>query len=650
MAPLDVSTPPPAAGPPPKGTIPVRERPGVRQSLAALTWFGAFLTRARTVTANALFLLIGIFLVITLTCGEPSKVPSKAALVLDLNGALVEEQGSDPSAIFMGPLTGGAPGEISVHDVIRSIDYASTDSRIEVLVLELGSFQGGGMSKLQDVGKALARFRDKGKKVIAYGDGYSQSAYYLASHADEIWVHPMGEIMLEGLAVYPTYYKGMLDKLMVDVHVFRVGTYKSAVEPYISTEMSQAAKEANLEWMGDLWRAYETDVAANRQISVSALDAYVQGFDQRIRDAKGDGAKAALDAKLVDKIGYRDEAEAAIVALVGENKDEATMKSGLSYAHVRIKDYVKVAREDFDGKNTATDRIAVVVARGVITDGNAPPGSVGGDSTAALIRQARKTKEVKAIVLRVDSPGGSAFASEVIRRELELARNDGKVVVVSMGSVAASGGYWISTASDEIWAAPTTITGSIGIFGIIPDVSRALNEHLGIRVDGVATSPFAGASIDRPLDPHVAVVIQASIERGYRDFLTRVGNARGMTPEQVDPIAQGRVWSGEDAHRLGLVDQLGGLDDAIASAAKKAGVDKYSVHFIERELDFGERFIKSLLDARVVSVGLSKLGLGDFHLGHEQQRAIQSALRQGLDIARLDDPHHVYAISFLPYD
>ncbi|MRR12777.1 signal peptide peptidase SppA, partial [bacterium] len=399
-----------------------------------------------------------------------------------------------------------------------------------------------------------------------------------------------GMVLIEGFGRYRTYYREGIDKLGITWNVFRVGEYKSAVEPYLRNDMSPEAKEADLEWLGDIWRAYLASVSKARKTTPEALTAFIEGMPELLKASGGDTAKIALEAKLVDKLAARDEVRKRMIALAGEDEKSKSFKQ------VSMSDYLEALGNDRPGAKGKGDKVAVVVAKGSIVDGSAGPGRIGGDSTAALIRQARQDEKVKAIVLRVDSGGGSAFASEVIRRELQLAQEAKKPVVVSMGSVAASGGYWIATSSDEIWASPETITGSIGIFGMFPTIEKPLAKYLGMHVDGVGTTPWAGAlRIDRELQPRVGESIQQMINHGYEEFLVRVGKARKMSRDDVDKIARGRVWSGADAKERGLVDKLGGLQDAIASAAAKAKLGKtYQVTYVEKERSLKEKLMAGL--------------------------------------------------------
>jgi protease-4 len=448
-------------------------------------------------------------------------------------------------------------------------------------------------------------------------------------------------VLIEGFGRYRTYYREGIDKLGITWNVFRVGEYKSAVEPYLRNDMSPEAKEADLEWLGDIWRAYLASVSKARKTTPEALTAVIEGMPELLKASGGDTAKIALEAKLVDKLAARDEVRKRMIALAGEDEKSKSFKQ------VSMSDYLEALGSDRPGAKGKGDKVAVVVAKGSIVDGTAGPGRIGGDSTAALVRQARQDEKVKAIVLRVDSGGGSAFASEIIRRECALMRQAGKPLVASMGSVAASGGYWITTESDEVWAAPETITGSIGIFGVFPTVDKALVKYLGVHTDGVGTTRFSDAlRPDRPLDPAVADVVQQFIDEGYQDFLDRVSEARKMPREAVDRIARGRVWSGEDAKRIGLVDQLGGLEQAIESAAKRAKLEKgYRVWYVEKEKTLRER-IASMLSAQALDLA-SAAGFSREASAPAAASSVAGRLRAlQADVERLsrwNDPQGVYA-------
>jgi protease-4 len=607
------------------------------KAFCSSTWRG--IDAARRVFVNLIFVALVIVLLVVLFSDDSPEIADGTALVIAPKGQLVEQLTGQSIQRAVDEARGAVPPETLLKDVLDAIEASKDDDRVQALVLNLSAFGGGRMTKLQDVRDAIVDFKTSGKKVIAVSDFYAQDAYFLAANADEILVNKMGGVILEGFGRYKMYYKEGIDRLGLDVHVFRVGEYKSAVEPYLRNDMSPEAKEANLEWLGDLWRIYLEDVAAARGMTVEQLEEYANEFPRLIDESNGDTAKAALDFGIVDQALTRIEVREHLIELVGEDEDTH------SYNRIAFSEYLKELDEDRFGRKAKGDRVGVVVARGTILDGSHPAGTIGGDSTAALIRQARNDENIKAIVLRVDSGGGSAFASEIIRRECEKARVDGKPVIASMGSVAASGGFWISTSSDQIWAYPSTITGSIGIFGMFPTYQRPLAKHLGVRVDGVSTAPLAGIRPDRELPEEVGQVIQTMIDQGYREFLDRVAKSRGMTPEEVDLVARGRVWSGEDAHELGLVDNLGDLDDAIAAAAELAELgEDYEVSYIEKEVKFKEKILKELMARGIRAAG------PEFASDSALEDVIRQIQRSAAEFAALNDPNHVYALSMIETD
>ena len=593
---------------------------------------------ARKVTFNLLFLFLAMGLLAILFSNDDPKIAKTTALVIEPKGKLVEQLTAKTVGSLIDEARGAGIVETLLKDVIDAIDAAKDDDRVQLLVLDLNSFSGAGLTKLQDMAEAITNFKTSGKKVIAIADFYGQDAYYLAAHADEVIVNEMGEILIEGFGRGRMYFKEGIDKLGLDVNIFKVGTFKSAVEPFELNGMSEYAKEANENWLGDLWQIYLNDVTAARGLKPQSLNQYAQEFAKLVVQANGD--LSAVDFGLADQALSRVEAREYFIELVGENKETH------SYNRVGLDDYLTTIKEDRFGRETKGKKVAVVVARGTILDGTQPAGTIGGDSTAALIRKARNDEEVKAIVLRVDSGGGSAFASEVIRRELEKARADGKPVIASMGSVAASGGFWISTSSDQIWAHPSTITGSIGIFGIFPTYQKPLAKYLGIRVDGVGTAPLAGGiRMDRELPSEMGDAIQSVIERGYREFLQRVADSRGMTTEEVDKVAQGRVWSGSDAYKLGLVDNLGDLDDAIAAAAKLAELDEdYVVSYIKQEEGFQDKFVRELMAGAISASNQNTISTSPLN------RMLLKVQHTAADFGALNDPNHAYVISNIETD
>jgi len=593
---------------------------------------------------NVLFFGLLAGLVIASLRGRP-KVPDGAALVLNPRGTIVEQLARvDPLERLASRSagTGAVTSETLLKDLVDALRLAKDDARIKAVYLDTNDMAGSGFTKLRDLRAALADFKKSGKKVVAYGDDFLQSQYYLAAQADEVYLHPEGLVLLEGFGRQRNYYKEGLDRFGIEMHVFRVGEYKSAVEPYLRDDMSKEAREMSLDTYGDLWRGFLADVAGARTIAPEDLTALIEALPDRLRAAGGDMATLAMDGKLVDTLAPRDEVRKRLIALVGEDKEKHTFKQ-VGYAT-----YLKAKAGDRSGAKGRGKAVAVVTAKGSILDGTQPAGTIGGDSTARLLRRAREDDSVRAVVLRVDSPGGSAFASEVIRRECELVRQAGKPLVVSMGTVAASGGYWISTASDEIWAAPETITGSIGIFGVFPSIHKPLAKYFGIHTDGVGTTRFSDVlRPDRPLDPGVADVIRQAIDNGYQDFITRVGEARKMTKQQVDAIGRGRIWSGEDAKRLGLVDQLGGLSAAIESAATRAKLEKgYRVWYVEKEKTFREQVVE-MLTAGVAVVAGDEGGLEATQPVAPAPFSLAASLRQIQrdveEVARWNDPRGIYA-------
>ena len=602
--------------------------------ILASAWRGV--ATAQKITMNLIFLaIVFALLALALRDGKP-KVPDSTALVIAPKGQIVEQLAGNAMDKARGALTGNAKLETLGRDLVRTIRAAKDDKRVQALLLDLNSLTGARLAMLQDLKAAIEDFKESEKPVIATSDFYLKTQYYLASAADEIYLNDMGGVILDGYSRYRTYYHDGLERLEVDSNIVRVGEFKSAVEPFLRDSMSEKAKEANLEWLGDLWRSYLADVAAARGLTPEALTDGIENLNAHLNAAGGDLSQMALDAGLVDHVGGRDLLRQRMIELVGEDEEEH------SFNRIGHAEYLEVVGEDV--KKGKSGKVAVIIAKGTILDGSHPPGTIGGDSTAALIRRARNDEDVKALVLRVDSGGGSAFASEVIRQEFVLAREAGKKVVVSMAGVAASGGYWISTASDEIWANPNTITGSIGIFGMLPTIQKPLAKYLGMRVDGVGTTWIGGQGRpDRALDPRLKELVTQAIQKGYRDFLARVAEARNMTTEEVDVIARGRVWSGIDAHEMGLVDKLGGLDEAIASAAELAELgDDYSVEYVEKELDWKDKIVADLL-TRVA--GYLQANEDPARPSFES-RAL-GAMREFADsLSGFNDPNGMYAYCF----
>ena len=556
--------------------------------IGCFKWAWKLLNFVRELVLNLFFIfliLVGVGIWMQVSSETTTKPSSRGALLMDISGVIVDKPSTNSKLSAISREVLGANSdrlqENSLFDIVQTIRQAKTDNNITGIVLDLKNFAGGDQPSMQYIGKALREFRDSGKPIYAVGDSYSQGQYYLASFANKIWLSPQGVVDLHGFATNGLYYKSLLDKLKVSTHVFRVGTYKSAVEPFIRDDMSDAARDADSRWIGELWQNYLNTVAANRQITPQQVFPSAQGMLEGLRKVDGDTAQYALDNKLVDALGTHADIEKALTKQFGWSKGDNDYQAISMYDYV-VKEPRKIGSS-----------IAVVFANGAIMDGDETPGNVGGDTTAAQIRDARLDPKVKAIVLRVNSPGGSVSASELIREELAAAKAAGKPVVVSMGGMAASGGYWISTPADYIIANPSTLTGSIGIFGVINTVENSL-DAIGVHTDGVSTSPLADVSITKSLPPEVQQMMQLSIENGYQRFISLVAQARKSTPAAIDNIAQGHVWTGEDAKANGLVDSLGDFDDAVTKAAELAKLKQWHVEYYQSEQTFADKIMDSL--------------------------------------------------------
>jgi len=529
-----------------------------------------------------LFLVLIVMMVAMGKGASSAKIlQDRTTLVIAPEGRLVEQYSTDPVSRALAKALGDNNAEeIQLRDLIRAIEAARDDKKIERVVLELDKLQPSGFASMREVAAALQDLRASGKQLVAFSENMGQSQYLLAAQADEVYLDPMGSLLLEGLGRYRQYFRsGLQDKLGVDVHLFKVGEYKSAAEPYVLDAASPQAKEADLFWMNDVWQRYLGDIARARKLDAALQAAGIDTLPEGIAAAGGDLARFALQQKLVDGLKTREEVEALLT-----DRGVADSDADGGFRQIALGDYLT----QVDARRSPIDhrpQVAVVVAEGEIAGGDLPAGRVGGVSTSALLRAARDDDDVKAVVLRVDSPGGEVFASEQIRREVDALKAAGKPVVVSMGDLAASGGYWISMNADRIYADESTITGSIGIFGMIPNFARSLDK-IGVHTDGVGTTRFAGAfDVTRPMDPAVGRVVQSVIDKGYADFTGKVAQARGRDVDAIDEVARGRVWSGAQAKERGLVDAFGGLKAAVADAAGRAKLgdpDKYRVNYIEK--------------------------------------------------------------------
>lgn len=537
--------------------------------------------------------LVLIFLLIffgglyaALSIAPKPAVAESGALVIDLAGVLVE-QPAQPGTFET--LAGGGPAqrEYRLRDIVRSLRAAAGDSSIKAVVLDLDSFAGGGQATIAAAADALDQVRAANKPVLAYATGYTDDGYLLAAHATEIWLDPYGAVLLAGPGGSRLYYKGLLDKIGVEAKVYRVGQFKSAVEPFTRTDQSAEAREANQALADAMWTSWQADVRRARPRI--GLDAYIAAPDQAIAKADGDVAKAALDAGLVDKIGDRVEFGRRVAQLAGEADD----RQAGDYKAIPLDGWLAANPESSGGT------IGVLTVAGDIVDGDAAPGRAGGDTVAQLLLDELAKDRIKALVVRVDSPGGSVTGAERIRAAILEAKRKQLPIVVSMGSLAASGGYWVSTPGDFIFAEPSTITGSIGVFGLLPNFQGTLAK-VGLSADGVKTTPLSGEpDLYRGTSPEFDRLIQAGIDDIYRRFTGLVAQSRKLPVARVDEIAQGRVWAGETALGLRLVDKIGGLDAAIAEAARRAKIDPAKARplFIEKSPTYVSQLLATMFQS-----------------------------------------------------
>jgi len=603
------------------------------KSIAA---FFAFIWHALDALRKVMHLVVLLVLFVALAAALSPNipiVPAKTALVVAPQGALVEQLAGDPFERAVAELYGQRRAETLLRDVTDAIEAAKDDKRIELLVLDMSNMAGGGIAKLQEVAAAVRDFRASGKKVIAFGENYDQAQYYVAAQADEIYLDPQGLVLIDGFGYYRTFLKGVIDKLAVDVNVFRAGKFKSYTDQFSRSDMSQQEEEESLAWLNALWAQYQDGVTAARGLEPGAIAAYANEFAAAATAQRGDLAAVALERGLVTQLKSRRDLEEELKGIVGEDEKEHT------YQGIMHWDYLAAVRPaealHFDG-----DHVGVVVASGEILDGDHPPGTIGSESAVRLLRDALHDDSIKAVVLRIDSPGGSMFASEVIRREIDALRRAGKPVIASMSSTAASGGYYIAMDADEIWASPATLTGSIGVFAVFPTLERTLAK-LGVTVDGVGTTPLADAlRLDRTLHEDAREVLQASVEHAYDVFVGHVAAAREKSYADIDAVAQGRVWAGVDAVQHGLVDKLGSFRDALDAAAQRAGLgEKYRVEYIEPPLGWRQalalrsqalaaRFVRALVPQQPFFAEARRL-LAPFEAELER-------------LARFDDPRQIY--------
>lgn len=578
-----------------------------------------------------LLVIFGVLLVL-LSPNNPI-VPSSAALVIAPQGALVDQLSGDPFERAVAEAYGYGRAETLIRDLTEAIEAAKKDERIKVLVLDLSNMSGGGIPKLSELANAVRDFRATGKRVVALGEAYDQSQYYLAANADDVFLDPQGFLFIEGYGYYRTFLKGAIDKLAVDVNIFRAGKFKSFTDQYSRSDMSDTEREESLAWLNAIWDQYQLAVTQARGIDGTAIATYVNDLAALTHASKGDLAQVALERGLVTELKSRNEVEEYLKDLVGEDKEDHSFRGVNHWDYLASVRASRVLR--LEG-----DRLGVVVASGEILDGDQPPGTVGSESAVRLLRQARFDDSIKGVVLRIDSPGGSMLASEVIRREVDALRASGKPVVASMSSVAASGGYYIAMDADEIWASPATLTGSIGVFAVFPTFERTL-EKFGISSDGVGTTPFAGAlSVERTLNDQTKEILQLSVEHAYTTFVGHVAQARDKSFEDIDAIAQGRVWAGVDAQKIGLVDKLGSYKDALDAAAERAGLSKdYKVEYIEPSLGWRQALARQ---SQVFAARITRALLPKNELFLSARKLLSPMEAELARLARFSDPKQVY--------
>jgi protease-4 len=596
-------------------------------------YVGRIFTFIRNTLMNLAMLSLLIIVLLTLLPKEVSHIPSQSILRLDISGNIVEEKrifGAVEKLLDDSVDPEATEPETGLQDILDIIDNGAADDRIVALLLNLKYMENAGLNQLQVIGQALTNFKESGKTVIAAEDYYTQSQYYLASHASKIFLHPMGGVDIHGFGVYRLYFRKAMEKLAITYNIFKVGTYKSALEPFTRDDMSVDDRKQNEIWLSALWRVYTDTILQQRKLSQEVLENYTSNISEALQGTQGDTAQLALKMGLVDEVANHADISTYLTTLTKSSDGKPRFVGSQSYLDSILPSYSKV---DLQG-----DKIGLIIAEGNILPGKQPPGLIGGDSLAALIKKAREDKQIKALVMRINSGGGSAFASEIIRQELLLLQKKGKPVVVSMGAVAASGGYWIAADADEIWASEATITGSIGIFGAIPTFEKTLSS-LGISSDGVGTTPLAaGLDLTQPLPETLKSAIQQSVAHNYDQFLQIVASGRELEKSRVGELAEGRVYDGKEAQKLGLVDKIGSLDDAVEAAANLAGISDYSAEYIQPATTVREQVLHFF--STHISPLAALLTTNDYPLMRKFKKVVETKMN---DFLFLDDPQGIYA-------
>ncbi len=616
------------------------KKPNLFVRLLSALWTGVNGVR-KILHLILLLMIFGVFF--GAMAGAPPGMPDRAALFLQPSGLLVDQLAGDPFERAFQEAFGEGVQQVLIQDVVDALKHARDDDRIEAVHIELGGFSGGGLSKLRRVAAAIEDFRSSGKPVIASGDFLTQGALYLGAHADELYILPESIVILQGYGAYRTYFRDAIDKLRLDWNIFRVGTYKSFIEPFTRMDMSDEDRESTQDLIDQLWTMYDADVSAALGLEPGSVADYADSIVDYVTATGGDVATAARAHGLVDDLLTRGQIWQRMIELVGEDADTED-----TYQAIGIGDYLDLMRL-VDAGDNGGDQLAIVVASGEFLAGDHPPGTVGGDSVSALLRRALNDDSVKAVVLRIDSPGGSMLASEVIAHEIAALRNAGKPVVTSMSSVAASGGYFVAAGTDLIFANSASITGSIGIFGMFPTYQRTAGE-LGIANDGVGTTTLSGAfRPDRAMSEPSKQLFQLVVDDGYDDFLNHVANFRGMPKQAVDAVGQGRAWTGDDALAHGLIDRIGTLEDAIAAAAELAGLEEgtYGQFVIEEELSAEEQFIIDLFTV-AKRVGFDP---AVFRQRQSSLERIAERIENAIEpLTRFNDPKGLYSHCFCRFE
>ena len=563
----------------------------------------------RSLLFNLLFLAVIVIVIYSIWGSEKTVLQDDTILRLSISGNVVEQTSQrDPFGGYGRWFLGlpDEPNETVLQDILDAVAQAENDPQISALLLDLKQMGSIGLNQMETIGRALSDFKRSGKPIISAEDYYSQNQYYLASHADSLFLNPMGGVNLHGFGLYRFYFKDALDKLKVDFHVFQVGTYKSALEPITRNSMSAEDRRQTRAWLSALWKNYTADVAEQRSLQPEDIDDYINSIPTNLQKVGGDTAKLALSYGLVDELKTRKEVRSYLAQIAGSDGE-----NGLNI--ISLTNYLGYVEPSRNGSESGDEQVALIVAQGTIVTGESHPGTIGAETISKLLQRAGKDDRIKSVVLRIDSGGGSAFASELIRQEILALKNSGKPLVVSMGSFAASGGYWIAADADEIWASANTLTGSIGIFMALPTFDTVLNQG-GIHRDGVGTTNLAaGIDLSKPLSDELRAAIELNLQNGYDRFISLVAEGRGMDRTRVEALAQGKVYAGEKAKEIGLVDELGTLDQAIEAAAGKAGMTDYTITTLLPPLSWWDRLFyqigaetKSWLRTKVIFSSLFK--------------------------------------------